>query len=156
MPDFTMTPEIREMRQKVRAFMDEHIYPNEEFLTEGEDEALDLSGDPVARRFVENFIVLWSGDRGRLERLYRAELSAEGERWRLSLAPRGAPLDAVIDRIELRGDRQRLLEMVVRDRDGDRTITAFGAVDMDRTFSAPELERLFEKGLPLDTATGTR
>lgn len=123
---------------------------------EGEDEALDLSGDPVARRFVENFIVLWSGDRGRLERLYRVELSAEGERWRLSLAPRGAPLDAVIDRIELRGDRQRLLEMVVRDRDGDRTITAFGAVDMDRTFSPPELERLFEKGLPLDAATGTR
>src|SRR3972149_6265488 len=39
MPDFTMTPEIREMRQKVRAFMDEHIYPNEEFLTEGGDEA---------------------------------------------------------------------------------------------------------------------
>ena len=42
MPDFTMTPEIREMRQKVRAFMDEHIYPNEGFLTEGEDKALAL------------------------------------------------------------------------------------------------------------------
>ncbi len=42
MPDFTMTPEIREMRQKVRAFMDEHIYPNEEFLTGGEDKALAL------------------------------------------------------------------------------------------------------------------
>jgi len=42
MPDFTMTPEIREMRQKVRAFMDEHIYPNEELLTEGGDEAVAL------------------------------------------------------------------------------------------------------------------
>jgi acyl-CoA dehydrogenase len=42
MPDFTMTPEIREMRQKVRAFMDEHIYPNEELMTEGGDEALAL------------------------------------------------------------------------------------------------------------------
>jgi acyl-CoA dehydrogenase len=39
MPDFTMTPEIREMRQKVRAFMDEHIYPNEELLAEGGDQA---------------------------------------------------------------------------------------------------------------------
>ena len=27
MPDFTMTPEIREMRQKVRAFMDEWDAP---------------------------------------------------------------------------------------------------------------------------------
>ncbi len=42
MPDFTMTPEIKEMRQKVRAFMDEHIYPNEELLTGGEDKALAL------------------------------------------------------------------------------------------------------------------
>ena len=39
MPDLTMTPETREMRGKVRAFMDEHIYPNEEFLTEGGDDA---------------------------------------------------------------------------------------------------------------------
>ncbi len=42
MPDFTMTPEIREMRQKVTAFMDEHIYPNEGFLMEGGDEAVAL------------------------------------------------------------------------------------------------------------------
>ena len=123
---------------------------------EGEDQEIDLSGDPVARRFVENFIVLWSGDRDRLERLYRVDLSSEGERWQLSLSPRGAPLDAVIERIELRGDAQRLLEMVVRDRDGDRTTTAFGVVDVDRTFSPAELERLFDEGLPLPAATGTR
>jgi hypothetical protein len=123
---------------------------------EGEDEELDLSGDPVARRFVENFVVLWSGDQGRLERLYRVELSAKGERWQLSLSPRGAPLDRVIERIELRGDSQSLLEMEVRERDGDRTITAFGVVDVDRTFSPAELERLFEKGLPLDAASGAR
>ena len=35
MPDFTLTPQIREMRQRVRSFMDEHIYPNEEALFEG-------------------------------------------------------------------------------------------------------------------------
>ena len=35
MPDFTLTPEIKEMRKKVRDFMDEHIYPNEEVLFEG-------------------------------------------------------------------------------------------------------------------------
>ncbi len=39
MPEFTMTPEIREMRQKVGAFMEKHIYPNEELLEEGGDEA---------------------------------------------------------------------------------------------------------------------
>ena len=39
MPDFTMTPEIREDRRKVRAFMEEHIYPNEPFLAREDDEA---------------------------------------------------------------------------------------------------------------------
>jgi len=34
MPDFTLTPEIREMRKKVRDFMDQYIYPNEEFLAD--------------------------------------------------------------------------------------------------------------------------
>ncbi len=34
MTDFTLTPEIREMRKRVRDFMEEHIYPNEEFLAD--------------------------------------------------------------------------------------------------------------------------
>ena len=38
MPDFTITPEVKGMRQKVGAFMDEHIYPNEQFLLEGGDD----------------------------------------------------------------------------------------------------------------------
>ncbi len=45
MPDFTVTPEIREDRRKVRAFMDEHIYPNEAFLAREDDEAEGLMSD---------------------------------------------------------------------------------------------------------------
>jgi alkylation response protein AidB-like acyl-CoA dehydrogenase len=37
MPDFTMSPEIRDIRQKTAAFMDEHIYPNEPFFLAEED-----------------------------------------------------------------------------------------------------------------------
>jgi alkylation response protein AidB-like acyl-CoA dehydrogenase len=37
MPDLAMTPEIREMRQKVNAFMEEQIYPNEDAVEEAED-----------------------------------------------------------------------------------------------------------------------
>jgi alkylation response protein AidB-like acyl-CoA dehydrogenase len=36
MPDFTITPEIREIRKNVRTFMDEHVYPNEEVIEDGE------------------------------------------------------------------------------------------------------------------------
>src|SRR6266849_384556 len=42
MTDLTLTPEIREMRQRVRGFMDENIYPNEEVLSDhnGQSESL--------------------------------------------------------------------------------------------------------------------
>ncbi len=38
MADYTLTPEIREIRSNVRAFMDEHVYPNEEIVEEGPPE----------------------------------------------------------------------------------------------------------------------
>ena len=49
MPDFTLTAEIREMRQRVRSFMDEHVYPNEELLAEGGGEAEALMKDLQSR-----------------------------------------------------------------------------------------------------------
>ena len=36
MTNYTITPEIREIRTNVRKFMDEHVYPNEEIIEEGE------------------------------------------------------------------------------------------------------------------------
>ena len=41
MPEYTITPEIREIRSNVRAFMDEHIYPNENIIEEGEPEHIE-------------------------------------------------------------------------------------------------------------------
>jgi alkylation response protein AidB-like acyl-CoA dehydrogenase len=35
MADFSLTPEIRDLRAKVKAFLDEHIYPNESVFHEG-------------------------------------------------------------------------------------------------------------------------
>jgi len=46
---FIMTPEIREIRAKVRAFMDEYIYPNEPLLHEGGPQAQALMRDLRAR-----------------------------------------------------------------------------------------------------------
>jgi alkylation response protein AidB-like acyl-CoA dehydrogenase len=50
MPDFTLSPEIRELRAKVKAFMDEHIYPNEAVFHEGApEEAASVMKDLQAR-----------------------------------------------------------------------------------------------------------
>jgi len=120
-------------------------------LREGSDaEAIDLSGNRVARVFVENFVALWSGDRDRLERLYTPEFRGTREAWELRLVPRRAPLADVIALITLRGDRDALQQLIVEERDGDRTTTRFGATRSDRVFTPAELRQIFSVGAPLE------
>ncbi len=49
MADFTLAPEIKELRRKVREFMDQHIYPNEPAFHEGGHQAEALMRDLQAR-----------------------------------------------------------------------------------------------------------
>jgi len=50
MVDFTLSPEIRDLRRRVAAFMDEHIYPNEERLLAEDDDAEALMREVQRRR----------------------------------------------------------------------------------------------------------
>jgi len=126
------------------------------FRESSDAEALDLSGNPMTRAFVENFIALWSGDRARLERLYDVTLAGDRARWELSLAPRAGPLDRFIERITLRGREAALTQMIVRETDGDRTVTEFAAMRLDRAFSADERQQIFARGVPLDEPAEAR
>jgi len=125
-------------------------------LREGEAAPVDLSGNRVARVFVENFVALWSGDRAKLESLYQAEFRGTREAWELRLVPRRAPLSEVLAAITLRGDRDALRELVVEERDGDRTTTRFGATRTDRVFTPEELRQIFSAGTPLEGARAER
>ena len=81
---------------------------------EGSDQdAIDLSGSPTARVFVDHVIALWSGDLERLQKLYSIDYSIDGSRWALTLVPRRAPLDRFVTRIALRGDelKERRLDL---------------------------------------------
>ena len=49
MVDFTMSPEIKELRAKVTAFMEADIYPNEHIFSEGGDDAAALMKELQAR-----------------------------------------------------------------------------------------------------------
>jgi hypothetical protein len=109
-------------------------------------EELDLSASPLARAFVENFVAIFRGDAEKLRERYELGLARDGERWELVLTPRGAPLDRFVAGIFLRGDRGGMREMELRERDGDRTVTSFEAVDLDHAFSQAELSRLFPHG----------
>ncbi len=121
-----------------------------------EAEEIDLSGSPAARVFVDHFIALWSGDLERLQQLYRAQLGAEGSGWKLVLQPRRAPLDRFVESVVLRGDDRGPGEIVLNDRDGDRTRTVFENARIQRRFAPAELQRLFSEGLPLPVAASDR
>ena len=126
------------------------------FRDAGADSDLDLSQSPMARAFAENLMVLFNGDRERLERIYRAEVTGDRAGWKLELTPRGKPLSRFVERIALRGSDAGLAEMVVRNADGDRTVTAFEDVETDREFRPDELEQLFTAGLPIGLSPDDR
>jgi len=126
-------------------------------LREGAGEPeVDLSGNRIARVFADNIIVLWSGDREELDRLYAAEFGGSSAAWELRLAPRSAPLSEAIASIVLRGDAEAMREMTVEELDGDRTVTRFDSVASDRDFTPAEIERIFVAGEPLRGADGAR
>jgi outer membrane lipoprotein-sorting protein len=104
---------------------------------------VDLAGNRVARSIVENFIVLFAGDLASLRERYQVGFDAEGLRWRMQLTPKAAPLSQFIASVELQGVGPALEEMVIREADGDHTVTRFRRVETDTRFTPEELARLF-------------
>jgi hypothetical protein len=121
----------------------------------GED--FDLSGNPMARVFVDNFIVLFNGDVEQLRKLYDAEFSSDSKGWSLRLTPKGRRLRTAIDSILLTGDiggsraeaRGGIRRMDLRSSDGDRTVTDLESQESDRRFTDAELDMLFSQRIPL-------
>src|SRR5262245_7159946 len=111
---------------------------------------VDLSASPLAREFVESFIVLFNGDLAKLRERYEPEFAATGSAWSLALRPRRRPLSDLIERITLSGSGPRLERMEMFERDGDRTTTQFSDVEIDRRFTPAEREQLFAPPAPGD------
>jgi len=107
---------------------------------------VDLAGNRVARSMVENFVVLFGGDLAALQERYRVDFGAEGTRWRMQLVPKAAPLSQFIASVELRGLGPKLEKILVREVDGDQTLTRFLRVESDTRFTPEELARLFPPG----------
>ncbi len=119
-----------------------------------EAEPMDLSSSRTARIFVDNFIVLWSGDLERLQQLYRTDFRSEDGSWSLKLTPRAAQLARFVDHVKLEGDGAGIREIVLLDSEGDRTRTRFEGPRSQRRFAPAEARRVFVEGLPLAGGAG--
>jgi len=109
-------------------------------------ESVNLGANPVARLFADAFVMLLSGNRAGLEKIFKMQLTpkpgATGE-WKLVLTPRVAPMDKMIKELELRGRGLDLNELDVREASGDWTRTTFTNVDLNRRFTPAEQAKLF-------------
>ncbi len=106
-------------------------------------QSIPLEGNPVARLFVDAFLKVLAGDRGALERIFAIELRASAGGWTMTLLPRLAPMTEVIERIVLEGRGAVVSKMVVREKDGDETVTTYSSVDVERRYTAEERARVF-------------
>ena len=109
-------------------------------------ESMNLGTNPVARLFADAFVMLLSGNRAGLEKMFKMQLTPKpgsANEWRLVLTPRVAPMDKMIKELELRGRGLNLEELDVRESSGDWTRTSFSAVDLNRRYSADEQARFF-------------
>ena len=110
-------------------------------------ESMNLGTNPVARLFADAFVMLLSGNRPGLEKIFKMQLSpraggASGE-WKLVLTPRVAPMDKLIKELELRGRGLNLNELDVREASGDWTRTSFSDVDLNRRYTPAEQAKFF-------------
>lgn len=117
-----------------------------QFGSADSQESVNLGANPVARLFADSFVMLLSGNRAGLEKIFKMQLTPKaggsGE-WKLLLTPRVAPMDKMIKELELRGRGLNLNELDVREASGDWTRTTFTNVDLSRRYSAAEQAKFF-------------
>ncbi|HVR62829.1 MAG TPA: outer membrane lipoprotein carrier protein LolA [Polyangia bacterium] len=114
---------------------------------DGDKQSLDLGTNPVAKLFVDSFVMIISGDRKGLERVFTLSLSpaaGAGGAWRLVLTPRVSPMDKVLKSITLSGAGLALRDLEVRESSGDWSRTTFADVDVNHRYDAAEAARVFK------------
>jgi hypothetical protein len=107
-------------------------------------ESMNLGTNPVAKLFADSFVMLLSGNRAGLERMFKMQLAPKaGGAWSLVLTPRVAPMDKMIAKLELRGRGLTVDELDVHESSGDWTETSFSDVDLKRNYTAADQARIF-------------
>lgn len=109
----------------------------------GREERLDLRSMKSVRPLVEALLLLFSGDRDALDRVFMVEFQRSDARWILHLRPRDAELAHLLDRITIRGGGFVVESIRIQERAGDETEMTILSADPHRVFSAAEREKLF-------------
>gem|GEM_PF-695569 len=108
-------------------------------------ETIDLRQSDGLRLFVTSLVRVFSGDEKALAEHYTMAFAAppDTDGWTLSLTPKAAPLTQMIRELSLSGTGFATHTIVVKEPNGDRSVTTLAEVDVARVFSAEERHELF-------------
>lgn len=87
----------------------------------GRARVLDISAYPSIAPLIESIRATLAGDQPALERLFAVDFMGSVARWRLVLTPRDPTVAKTIARVEIDGARDALLEVEIREPNGDRS-----------------------------------
>jgi len=83
---------------------------------------LRLAEYPQIAAIVESLRGMLAGDRTALEKTYRLEAYGTRERWTLVMLPSDAQVAALVQRIDVAGNGNRVRSIEIRQSDGDRSV----------------------------------
>lgn len=113
-------------------------------VANGQRQEIDLTSNAVVGGFISSFADVLAGDRAALERTYRITYARlEGGDWKLTLRPKGAPLNQFLTEMEMIGNGRSVKTMRMVEVSGDVTLTTFRDVRLDRRFSDTERRQIF-------------
>lgn len=113
-------------------------------VANGQRQEIDLTSNAVVGGFISSFADVLAGDRAALERTYRITYArVEGGDWKLTLRPKGAPLNQFLTEMEMIGNGRSVKTMRMVEVSGDVTLTTFRDVRLDRRFGDAERRQLF-------------
>lgn len=113
-------------------------------VANGQRQEIDLTSNAVVGGFISSFADVLAGDRVALERTYRITYARlpDGD-WKLTLRPKGAPLNQFLTEMEMIGNGRSVKTMRMIEVSGDVTLTTFRDVRLDRQFDDAERRQLF-------------
>ena len=90
-------------------------------VSRGETRVVDLSSREPLLAWIEGIRATLAGDESALRRYFEPAVSGTLERWSLTLVPRDSRLRAIVARIAIAGERERVRSIEVDEVSGDRS-----------------------------------
>jgi Outer membrane lipoprotein carrier protein LolA-like len=87
---------------------------------------LDLKQYPQIVPFIESIRATLAGDRAALERVFKVDFEGSFEQWTLGLEPLDSKLAQTVKVIHIKGERDRIHSVEIREADGDRSLLTIG------------------------------